>query len=199
MQFEAGMTHPEPGRVSTGRHDRGGVSYGTFQLSSRAGTAAEFLNSPEGRAYAPLFANLQPGSAPFGAVWQRIAAQDPVRFEEAQQRFIDLSHYDPEVARARQETGLNLEDRSDAVREATWSVANQHRRHSGDILTPAIQRTDRALSRTDPRYDEALINNVYNVRTTHVLQRNRDPQTRRALTRRYRDERRVVLRMLDAQ
>ena len=37
----------DPGAISSGRDDAGGVSYGIYQLSTNMGTAAEFVASPE--------------------------------------------------------------------------------------------------------------------------------------------------------
>ncbi|OAN66827.1 hypothetical protein [Sphingomonas sp. TDK1] len=56
---------------------------------------------------------------------------------------------------------------SDAVRNVTWSIAVQHG-HAANILADAVRQTDRTVARSDPRYEEALINNAYARRGEHV-------------------------------
>lgn len=63
-RFESGERGP--GAVSSGKGDPGGVSYGIWQLSSRAGTAAAFMAS-EGAPWQGDFAGAAPGSAAFSA------------------------------------------------------------------------------------------------------------------------------------
>ena len=81
--------------ISSGKGDRGGVSYGKHQLSSKAGTMAEFLKSPEGSQYAGHFGKHKPGSRGFNNVYSRIAESDPHGFADAQHAFIKRTHYDP--------------------------------------------------------------------------------------------------------
>lgn len=154
-----------PGTVSTGANDPGGVSYGVYQLSTKAGTLQKFL-STEGRAWAEELTGT-PGSAGFTARWKDIAARDPQAFRTAQHAFIERTHYDPAVARVRDATGLDLNTRHDAVRDASWSSAVQHAK-AAQLLTAAVERTDAAMGRDAPGYDRQLVQNIYAERTSYL-------------------------------
>lgn len=187
-----------PGTVSGGHGDPGGVSYGLFQLSSKAGSVAAFL-AAEGQRWASELGD-GAGSARFSSRWRAIAAREPEVFAEAQRAFIERTHYRPAVARVRTETGLDLDRRHAAVRDATWSTAVQHGGAKG-ILINAIFRADALFGRADRLYDEALVQAIYSVRTAYVerLAARASGATRTVLTnvaeRRYPAERAEALRM----
>lgn len=101
--FESGGRGP--GAVSGGVGDPGGVSYGTYQLSSRTGTAARFIAS-EGAAWAQDFGKFAPGSASFSRCWREVAEREPDAFGEAQHALIERTHYRPAVAKVIEQTGL---------------------------------------------------------------------------------------------
>jgi len=108
------------GTISTGKGDHGGMSYGTYQLSSKMGTVQDFLKSSK---YGKEFEGLTPGSADFNAKWKQIAAQDP-EFGAAQHDFIKSSHFDPQMAKLKK-AGIDLSDRGAAVQDAIWSTSVQ--------------------------------------------------------------------------
>ncbi|MEJ5978554.1 hypothetical protein WG901_18020 [Novosphingobium sp. PS1R-30] len=188
------------GAVSRGRGDPGGVSYGIWQLSSRAGMAAAFVTG-EGAAWRSDFAGAAPGTPAFSAAWQAIAAREPEAFVEAQHAFIARTHYRPAVTAVRQRSGLDLDARHPAVRDAAWSVAVQHGGAAG-ILVAAVARADAARARDATDYDRALVEAIYAERTAYVLRvaaRTGGAQGRvlEAITRnRYPAERRAALEML---
>lgn len=155
-----------PGTVSSGRGDPGGVSYGLFQLASRAGTVAAFLQA-EGAQWAGDFDTARPGTPAFSAAWSKVAARAPEAFAEAQRRFVERTHYRPAVAAVLARTGLDLDRRADAVRDACWSCAVQHGA-AARILGEAVTEADRAGSRAAPGYDRALIAAIYAQRTAYV-------------------------------
>lgn len=163
--FESGGRGP--GAVSSGRGDPGGISYGTYQLSSRAGTVRAFL-AAEGARWQDEFGGAAPGSAPFTRAWRAIAQREPEEFAEAQRAFIERTHYRPAVAAAFARTGLDLDSRHAAVRDAVWSVAVQHGGAAG-ILVAAVERTDAKLSRSDAGYDRGLVEAIYAERARYVL------------------------------
>lgn len=193
-----------PGTVSTGRNDPGGVSYGVYQLSSRAGTLQSFMRN-EGARWAGE-TGTQPGSRAFSDAWRGIAAREPQAFRDAQHAFIQRTHYAPAVAAVTARSGLDLNGRADAVRDATWSVSVQHG-GAETILNRAVAATDARLGRTDAGYDRALIGNIYAERTAYVLDVAANPKLsagERAqligVTRnRYPAELADALRMLDGQ
>ncbi len=70
-----------PGTVSTGAGDPGGVSYGSYQMATKMGTATRFVTQA-GFPWLSDFQNLKAGSAPFTACWKRIAANQNGRFSK---------------------------------------------------------------------------------------------------------------------
>jgi hypothetical protein len=164
-RFESGGRGP--GAVSSGRGDPGGVSYGIWQLSSRAGTAAAFA-AAEGARWRGDFAGAAPGSPAFSAAWMRIAEREPEAFAEAQHHFILRTHYAPAVARLRQRTGLDLDTRHAAVRDAAWSVAVQHG-GAVEVLAAGVARADGSHDRAAAGYDRALVEAIYAERAAYVL------------------------------
>lgn len=164
-RFESGGRGP--GAVSSGVGDPGGVSYGIWQLSSKAGTAAQFV-AEEGARWRAEFAGNPPGTVVFSAAWRAIASREPDAFGEAQRSFIERTHYRPAVAAVRRATKLDLDARQDAVRDAVWSVAVQHGA-AARILGDAVARADAVTGRMEAGYDRALVEAIYAVRTDYVL------------------------------
>ena len=154
------------GTVSTGAGDPGGASYGIWQLSSRAGTAAAFV-SAEGARWRGYFAGAAPGSSAFTAAWKAIAAREPAAFTEAQHAFIERTHYCPAVVAVLKDTGLDIDTRDPAVRDVCWSVSVQHG-GAARILTVAVKTADAAAARGETRYDRALIEAIYAERCRYV-------------------------------
>lgn len=164
-RFESGGRGP--GAVSSGQGDPGGVSYGIYQLASKTGTAAAFVKA-EGARWRCDFAEAQPGSEAFTSAWKAIAGREPEAFAEAQHAFIERTHYRPAVASVLQDTGLDLDARHQAVRDATWSVAVQHGR-AARVLAGAVAKVDAVLGRQGVEFDRHLIEAIYAERTDYVL------------------------------
>lgn len=156
-EFESGGRGP--GTVSGGQGDPGGVSYGTYQLASKTGTAAAFV-AAEGAAWQQLRA-AAPGTPAFSSVWKDIAAREPEAFDAAQHAFIERTHYRPVVERVKAKTGVDLDLRTQAVRDATWSAAVQHG-GAVDILADAIGKVGPSAR------DDALLRAIYARRSDYV-------------------------------
>ncbi|MEA3000869.1 MAG: hypothetical protein QOK17_2702 [Sphingomonadales bacterium] len=122
-KFESGGRGP--GTVSGGVGDAGGVSYGTYQLASKLKRPEEFLAS-EGARWAAEFKGARSGTPAFSAVWKAIAAREGPAFNSAQHAYIKRTHYDVQIDRVRAATGVDLDRRCDAIRDAVWSTAVQH-------------------------------------------------------------------------
>ncbi|WP_188710062.1 VgrG-related protein [Novosphingobium marinum] len=163
-KFESGGRGP--GAVSSGAGDPGGVSYGTYQLSSKAGTVQAFVAN-EGRRWAEIFGDAKPGTERFTTAWRAIAAAEGDAFDDAQHAFIARTHYDPAVAGVLADTGLDLDGRHDAVRDATWSVAVQHG-GARRILRAAVARADSLHWRASDAYDRALVDAIFDERCAYV-------------------------------
>jgi len=189
------------GAVSSGRNDPGGVSYGIYQLASRTGTVGAFLRA-EGQPWQQAFGKAAPGTVRFSKVWRTAAGNDAARFEQAQHQFIERTHYWPAVAAVFSETGLDLDTRHRAVRDAAWSVAVQHG-GAARILNAAVRQADENGARAELGYDRALLHAIYAHRSAYVLRvaERSGPgaqRTLRSLTRsRYPQELKAALAMLD--
>lgn len=155
-----------PGTVSSGVGDPGGVSYGLYQLASKTGTCAAFI-SEEGKRWAAEFGAAQPGSTAFSAAWKAVAGQEPEEFGAAQHAFIERTHYRPVVEKVKASTGLDLDSRHNAIRDATWSCAVQHG-GAATILTDAVRATELITARQEAVYDSRLLDAIYNRRSAYV-------------------------------
>lgn len=194
-RFESGGRGP--GTVSSGVNDPGGVSYGLYQLASKVGTLADFLQHEGDRWRAELTRGGALGSAGFSRAWQAIAAREPEPFTRAQHDYIERTHYRPAVDGVRKQTGVDLDARHPAIRDAVWSVGVQHG-GAVRILVDAIGEA----GKTDD--DETLLRAIYRRRSDYVRAvANRNKGTTRAsllsiVENRYPAELRAALAMLGA-
>lgn len=131
-QFESGRKGPET--ISSGSGDHGGVSYGSYQLSSKQGTLNDFLKNSD---YREKFSGLTPTSKEFNARWVEIAQKDP-NFSKAQHEFIKSTHYDIQVSRL-EKMGFNISDRGKAVQDMVWSTSVQYRNKTTAIFNRTFQ------------------------------------------------------------
>lgn len=127
-------------------YDRnGGTSYGTYQLSSRAGTFDKFLTflekeEPEWAKTLKKAGNANTGSRS-GAVpnaWKELCAENPERMKELEHSFIVQSHYEPVFNYVQKKWNDKI---SPALKEVIFSTAVQHG------VTGAKRVIDQALSR----------------------------------------------------
>lgn len=207
-QFETAAGNP--GTVSTGEGDSGGVSYGSYQLSSKRGAAAEFVAGEEARPWATAFRGLTPGSDEFSAQWRAIAGRDPAAFGAAQRAYIIRIYYDGAVTKVARSTGFDLDAASEALRQVTYSTAVQHGASGGaQIITAAIKRAGMTTPRTAVAYQRVLIVNIYQGRISNYLAASerylklRNPKKhsfyRNIATIRFVQERQLALEKLELQ
>lgn len=100
-------------------------------------------------------------------------------------------------------TGIDLDGRHRAVRDAVWSVAVQHGR-AARILSAAVDMADAGSSRAACDYDLRLLREIHAERSAYVLRvAERTPLAAERATlqsivdRRYPDELARALAMLD--
>jgi len=133
-----------PGLISSGENDHGGVSYGTYQFSTQpnGGAIKDFLRDS---AYKEQFKGLEPTKPEFNAKWKELAKSDPRGFAQDQYNVMKKTHYDPMVATLKAE-GIDLSGRGPAVQDALWSTSTQfgpnHKKHGGggpDIYEKSLQ------------------------------------------------------------
>jgi hypothetical protein len=112
------------GTVSTGKGDKGGVSYGTYQFASEGGEKSSVAKFVKSAGYEKEFAEMVPGSKEFGDKWKQIASTDP-EFAKKQHEYIGKTHYAPQVEKL-SKAGIDVSKRGRGVQEAVWSTAVQH-------------------------------------------------------------------------
>jgi hypothetical protein len=205
-RFEVGGRGP--GTVSTGVGDAGGVSYGSYQMTSvpRGGTVLRFVRDPS-FPFGDAFKDLTPGTQEFSDAWRRLAQEQPEAFKEAQHEFIRRTHFDPMVERIRQHTGIDVLSRSPALQDCLWSTSVQHGGASGIpiVACEAVRGSSGAPQPTQGRvFDEAWIHAIYAERgrrapdgTLVYFQRN-SPNVQKGVARRFEEELVAALTMLNA-
>lgn len=130
-----------PGTVSTGAGDHGGVSYGSYQLSTNESTVQEFLRF--NRSIGASFTGLSAGTSVFRDRWHTFAAADPEGFHRAQHDFIQHKFYDVQMQRL-QDAGIDLSQRGPAVQDMPWSTSVQFRDRTRSIMQGALDGKDLA-------------------------------------------------------
>lgn len=108
------------GTVSTGKGDKGGVSYGSYQMSSNMGVVQDFLKTS---GYGNQFNGLSVNSEGFKKKWKDLAKNDP-KFGDAQHDYIKRTHYDV-LMKKLSKSGIDISGRGAAVQDALWSTSVQ--------------------------------------------------------------------------
>ena len=194
-----------PGTVSTGIGDAGGVSYGSYQMTSRpnGGTVARFIAAPD-FPWRERFAGLTPGAPGFSTQWKALASEARDPFFEAQHEYIKRTHFDPLVRKVAAEDGLQVTARTPAVQDVVWSTAVQHGPNA-PVVHRAIVAVGgaAALQPADLDHDRRLVVAIYAERGRRSAAGNLVYFSRNSravqdgVARRFRDEERDALRMLD--
>lgn len=117
----------DPGTVSDGYGDAGGVSYGCYQLASNTGSADSFVNwlQQQGHPFGNILGQHPTGSTAFSAAWKYCAEEASDEFEQLQHDYIQQAYYDPAVETLREES-FNIENHSEAMQQVIWSRAVQY-------------------------------------------------------------------------
>ena len=193
-RFES--SYAGPGTI--GYDEMGGTSYGTYQISSKQGTFSRFVSFL--KKYAPSYAARlkAAGEADTGSrqgrvpqEWQRIAAENPSGFAELQQKFINDTHYMPALQKIAQDTGLDLNGRSNALKEVLWSTSVQH---GPDGAARIFKKAIEGLKARGDVSDEAIINTVYDIRGRQF--NSSAAQVQQAVNKRFSEERVAALDIL---
>ena len=190
------------GTVSGGQGDPGGVSYGSYQMTSKpgGGTVRTFVTRPD-FPFRDRFAGLTPGTPQFSAVWKELARTNPEEFQSAQHDFIQRTHFDPLVAKVLRENGLNILTRSATLQDVIWSTAVQHGAASG---LPGRALANVSVPADDPSFDRRFIEAIYAERgrkgpdglLVNFKRASRNAQVKAGLENRFRTELRDALEML---
>ncbi|RSY83105.1 hypothetical protein DAH66_12615 [Sphingomonas koreensis] len=192
MKYETGHSPGQEAlaaaKVSSGKGDPGGKSYGAYQLASLKGQVAKFLKA-EGLRWAAELAGADPAKpGAFEQRWKAVAAREPAAFFDAQHAYIERTHYQP-VAEHAIANGLDVNAMPKAVRDAVWSMSVQHG-GAKTIVSDAILRLG---GNRDPR---TVLNALYDARLAYVRGITLDARTRVSLVERYASERADAIRMV---
>jgi len=192
--FESG----EKGADAIGFDHKGGTSYGTFQISSKAGTMDRFVDYLS--EHAPSWAQKLKAAGPANTggrsggmpdAWRKIAAEDPTGFSKVQSDFIEKTHYSPAVEEIAERTGVDIAQYPKAIKEVLWSTAVQHGPNgAAKIFTKAIGKSQSNGGIQMPQ----LIKSVYSMRAGQFGSSSSD--IRSSVLDRFRHEGRVALAML---
>ncbi|WP_266168546.1 peptidoglycan-binding domain-containing protein [Dyella subtropica] len=152
--------------ISSGRHDKGGVSYGAFQLASTSGTVDEYLKQSS---YKKDFDGLTPGSKEFGAKWTEPATGPTTKdaFAEDQYDFIKRTHYDVQVSRLKHD-GLDFSERGSAVQDTLWSTAVQYRGLTKPVFEKGLKEKFGDHYELSKLSDKDIIEAVQDYKAAHV-------------------------------
>lgn len=176
--------------ISSGRGDAGGVSYGTYQLSSKTGTMDAFLASDYGRYFKDTYFGInRPGTSVFNAIYKKVSTgDDAASFAKAQFLFIKATHYKPLSDKLEGMGYPEFDKRSDGVQECLFSVAVQY--------GPATKLVENCTNPADD--DITFIKKVQNYRRDSVSTyfRSSSRSTQRSVARRADNELGDLLRLV---
>ncbi len=194
-----------PGTISGGSGDYGGVSYGSYQMSSQpnGGTVSTFVNQ-DGFPWRTDFHGLAAGSPDFSQCWARIAGESAGDFHRVQHDFIRKTHYVPLASRLAADLDIDLGGRPPALQDVVWSTAVQHGPNNQVIHRAADQM------RRDGSFDPAADGFVHDLIAAIYAERGRtddsgalvyfhssSPAVQDGVRKRYRSEQQDALAMLD--
>ena len=180
-----------------GFDDKGGFSYGAYQIATRTDTVTSFLaylRTHQPAMHTALQAAggavaAKAGSEAFKKAWVGLARD--ASFGQAQHDFIRDTHYQPFVRKLKAELALDADARSPALRDVLWSVAVQHGAANTIVKTALAGRAASSLD------DKALIQVIYAERSkVEVYFASSSPQVQAAVAQRFVDERLQALTML---
>ena len=191
--------------VSGGVGDPGGVSYGSYQMTSKpnGGTVARFVSEPN-FPWRDEFTNLTPGESSFTTKWKEIANSHTQAFQDTQHDYIKQTHFDPLVKKINNDDGLDVTTRSHALQDVVWSTSVQHGKNTS-VVHRALEtlRSGGALDVADPKFDSKLITAIYAERGRKdaegnlVYFRRSSPAVQKGVAKRFVNEEADALKMLE--
>ena len=129
--------------------------------------------------------------------WKRIAAENPDRFASLQRDFIERTHYLPALEEIRERTGIDINSQPKALQEVLWSTTVQHgARGAAKIFCRAIEQ-GRASGGRSSLPTSQVIDEVYAERAGQFG--SSSTEVRAAVRRRFQEERKLALGMLNDQ
>lgn len=185
-----------PGTISTGKDDPGGISYGSYQLSTNAGTLQEYLDQS---AYKDQFNGLAPATPSFDAKWRELAGADP-GFGQDQHDFIRKTHYDVQVVNLKA-NGVDLTARGPAVQDALWSTSVQYRGLTQDVFAKGLREKFGKDFKLSDLSDKDIVEAAQDYKIAHNEQlfRSSPAETRHRILNRIESEKSDLLNLADGK
>lgn len=160
-------------KISTGKGDHGGVSYGRSQLASRVGSIQSALKWAKANGFEDIYNELSPlqGDATnrngqFAQKWRQLAAEKGGRLEQFDRAYQKKGYYDPMMAKIRKanpELAKRVEA-NPALQEQVLSTAVQYGPNSGRFLSAANE----VLSKNANVSDRDLLIGVQDIKARDV-------------------------------
>ncbi len=179
------------GSGAIGEDSTGGTSYGTYQLAAKTGAMNGFIKYLD-TAAPDIAQTLKNAGNPnggkngtFANAWRKINAQNPKRFAALQYGYIKSTYYDVADRQIKNATGVDINDRSNAVQQVLWSTAVQHGPGGAAQIFDSILEANPKIS------DKDLINKVYEERAKHF--QHSTPQVQAAVKARFKVEDKLAL------
>jgi hypothetical protein len=192
------------GTVSSGVGDPGGISYGSYQMTSQpdGGTVRRFVMQENFR-WRQEFVGLIPGTSRFSAQWKRIARREPLAFAAAQHDYIKRAYFDVLARRIETDHGIDVTTRSQALQDVVWSTAVQMGPYTAVIRRAfANMRADGTFDPNAADFDRNAIIAIYRERGrrsadgTLVYFSSSSAAAQAGIANRFKNEQRDALRML---
>lgn len=169
--------------VSGGQGDPGGISYGSYQLASKTGTADAFVKQS---IFKSRFEGLKAGTEKFSVQWKYLAKTQTEALHMEEWKFIKKTHFDNARMYA---NNLKLPS-TPAIDEAIWSMSIQHGNVNKIILMAYKQLSKEVTERE-------VIHALYNARALYIQSLKIPSKLKQTLIdNRCKDERNVVLKLV---
>jgi len=215
-QSERYESNGNPGAINTksATKDRGGWSYGSYQIATKVGTFKSWMSflAKEENGYTDFYNSLNNvggnaaatrGDVTFRNKWKELAKNEDTasRFKQAQHDFIQRTHHDPAVRSITKDTGINVCDgsHSNGLQDTVWSTAVQFGPGGArKIFKEAHTSLKLKNAKKDPPVtvitDADLINEIHDIKINTVPTRFRSsPALHGGLISRFKSERGVAL------
>lgn len=160
-KYEASYPSEDADKISTGKSDHGGKSYGLPQFTSAGGGASAnnfvaWLKNSDPQ-LGGAFGNDRAGTSGFDASWKKAFQINPNAFRSAQQNYAYKTYVEKFVNKAKKEKNLDL-NRSRALQELAFSTAIQF----GGGGTKALGNVNGSMS------DEQIISTSFKAKRDNV-------------------------------
>ena len=215
-QSERFESNGNPGAINTksAKKDRGGWSYGSYQIATKVGTFKSWMSflAKDSNGYTDFYDSLNNvggndaatrGDVAFRNKWKELAKNEntKTRFKQAQHDFIQRTHHDIATRLIAKDTGINVCDgsHSNGLQDTVWSTAVQFGAGGArKIFKEAHTNIKQRNARKDPPVtvitDADLINEIHDIKINTVPTRFKSsPALHGGLVSRFKAERGVAL------